>query len=107
MSLDLDALVPKKEEVKIGGETLYIKPPKLSTLVLVTSLGRQLDEGTLTKDTADKLEAQLIEELNFLIPGLDKHQLNVSQILSLVSVIAEMATPKELENAKKKTAKGK
>lgn len=98
-NLDLDALLPDKAEVTIGGDTVLVNPPTLRTLFTIQKMANKLNDPTVQPTEADQLQTELTNELCLLAPGLEKHKLTLSQLLALCALIAEMASPKKADDA--------
>lgn len=101
--LDLDALVPQTAKIKFGGKEVEVQPPKTADLLKLGSLGQKVQN---IADLPDEQVEQLIDDLTKLIqriiPELAGTDLNTQQILGLVQLISDMATPPETKELDKR-----
>lgn len=99
--LDLDALVPQTAKIKFGGNEVEVQPPKTADLLKLGSLGQKVQGiGDMPDAQVEKIIADLTALIQKIIPELAGTELNTQQILGLVKLISDMATPpdaKELE----------
>lgn len=100
--LDLDALVPPTATIKFGGKEIVVQPPKTGDLLRLGSLGKKIEDiADAPTEEVDALIVDLTKLVQKIIPELDGVDLNTQQLLGLVSLIGQMATPpetKELES---------
>lgn len=104
--LDLTNLNPKPAKIKMGDPSnpkeVTMKPPKMSTLVVIQQYGGLID-GTsdkVTAEQAERAETALKQEIYKLSPEMKEFELSNAQIMSLCNLIMDMAMPeqtKELE----------
>ena len=99
--LDLDALVPQTAKIKFNGKEVDVQPPKTADLLKLGSLGQKVQNIADLPDTqVEQIIADLTRLVQKIIPELEGTELNTQQILGLVKLIGDMATPpdaKELE----------
>lgn len=101
--LDLDTLVKPSKKVKIGGNIVELEPPTLEELVKLAKLGGELQGMDTSNLNADEV-SEVIEKLNAgireLMPALNDVKLNIDQIIAVIEMMVDYATPddtKELE----------
>lgn len=102
VDLDLNDLAPKAKTIQFGEQTIELLPPRLSTLIVITQIGRRLQGGEADQeiesiDKLDKLEDQLREAIAKVAPGLDVNKLGITQLLALTEQITEMAEPAQMK----------
>lgn len=94
--VDLDALLPEAVIVKFDGQEIQIPPPTTADVIRLGSLAGKLEN-------ADKLNASELEtiissittQIYKCVPALDGKPFASAQLLKLVSIISQMAVPKE------------
>lgn len=101
--LDLDTLVKPSKKVKINGNIIELQPPSLEELVKLAKLGGELQGMDTTNLNADEV-SDVIDKLNNgireLMPELNDIKLNIEQIIAVIEMMVDYATPddqKELE----------
>lgn len=101
--IDLDALVPPNITVKFGGEEIQITPPKVADILRLGFLGQKLATPDNIKDNElDKVIEDLTEHVYRCIPQLAGKPLNTPQLLRLVEIIGQMATPPDIKDLQAK-----
>lgn len=101
--LDLNNLVPEAAEVTIGNDTLKVLPPTLRALFVINKMAQKVTSVEGDPIEIDNIKVELKAELVKLIPGLENHELNDSQLLALCGLVAEMAAPEKEETDEAKT----
>src|SRR4051812_48672221 len=92
--LDLDALVPQSRLVKFSDTEIEIKPPRTADVLRLGTLGQKLqDTEALSSEQLEQLVTDLTEQVYKCVPELNSRELTTSQLLALVRIISEMATP--------------
>lgn len=98
---DLDALVPQPRQIKFNNEIINIQPPKTADVLRLGQLGQKLQNtDTVTPEGLDTLVTEITALVYKCVPELQSAALQTPQLLSLIGIISEMATPpenKELE----------
>lgn len=101
--LDLDALVPPSVTIKFGGQEIEVKPPKTNEVFRLGFLGQKLSNA---QDLNDAELEKIVTDINSLIakciPELTGKDLNTTQLLRLVQIISDMATPPDVTQLKDK-----
>jgi len=99
--LDLDALAPKVEHVKLNNEVIEVHPPKFKAIVellRVQAEWNNLKDNAEAMRTIDVLRAKISE----LVPRLkdDGFDITVEQLQALMQFIFAIANPTALAKAK-------
>lgn len=101
--LDLDALVPAKARVKIGGNEVEVNPPTTSQMLRLAGLGNKLqDMTTLPPEEVDTLIGDLTGLLKEIIPELGDMTLNIRQLLGVTELIGDMVMPPDTKELQKR-----
>lgn len=101
--LDLDTLVKPSKKVKINGNIVELQPPSLEKLVKLAKLGGDLqgmDTSNLNADEVSEVIDKLNNGIRELMPELKDIKLNIEQIIAVIEMMVDYATPadtKELE----------
>lgn len=99
--VDLDALVPESITVKLSGQEIKLNPPTLSQLLKLSSIGEKLVKAEgLQPDQLEEILADIRGVLALLFPELADKELNLAQIVKLISVVTEMTVPKDAKELK-------
>ena len=102
-TLDLDALVPQTAKIKFGDKEVEVQPPKTADLLRLGGLGQKITNLSDLKDSeVERLIADLTELVQKIIPELAGHNLNTQQLLALVKLISDMATPPDAKELAKR-----
>jgi len=105
-NLDLDAIAPKIEHVKLNGEVIEVHPPRFKAIVELLRI--QAAWGNL-KDNAKTMEVVnlLRTRISELVPRLkdDDFDITIEQLSALMQFIFAMANPQAVEQAKGEIAK--
>ena len=95
IDLDLDGLVKKSKTVKLNGEIIEIQQPSLRGLVALLDCAKGL-EGLQGSNDVEKITKQVTkfqQEFSNLIPQLGGKTLTIEQMLALLKLVIELATP--------------
>jgi hypothetical protein len=101
--LDLDTLVKPSKKVKLNGSIIELEPPSLEELVKLAKLGGELqgmDTSNLNADEVSNVIDKLNEGIRDVMPALKDVKLNIEQIIAVIEMMVDYATPndtKELE----------
>lgn len=96
--LDLDALVPPAAIVKFEGNEIEVKPPKTGDVLKLGNLATKLQNiDKLDETEILQLVDSLTEVVRRCIPELNDKELNTQQLLKLVEMIGNMATPPDVK----------
>lgn len=98
VDLDLDALEPESRTIKVSGQILEVRPPKMVTLTKLLKLARKFDE--VDESNEDEVVAAVEEirtALEPMIPGIKNPGIDFSltQLMGLFRFIQDMAKPPE------------
>lgn len=99
--IDLDVFVPEPRIIKIGEEEITINQPRTIDLIqlgLLTNKLTDAQEPTAEEVSDEKLQEiidKLTARLCMVVPELEGKFLNKGQIQRLVTIISEMAMPRE------------
>lgn len=92
--VDLDALIPEAVVIKIFGSELTINPPKTSDILMLGKLAQRLENlEKLDESQMEKVIKDISRQFTKIIPGLENRELNMAQLLKLIQIVSEMATP--------------
>lgn len=94
--IDLDAFTPPSVTVKLGGKYVVISPPRTSDILRIGVLSSKFKD--IKTDNLSELEGsftELAQAIKQCVPEVDIEALNMNQLLKLVSIITDMATPKD------------
>jgi hypothetical protein len=101
--LDLDALVPQTAKIKFGGKEIDVQPPKTADLLKLGSLGQKVQKfDDFTDEQTEEAITSLTGLIKKIIPELADAELNTQQILGLVKLISDMATPPDVKELDKR-----
>lgn len=96
--LDLDALVPEKKQVKLGGKIYEVNPPTMVQLIaLQKTLLSMKDSTTEEQEDAINKVKNIISEI---VPGIDGLNLNTQQLQALIEFAYSTNTPQPTEEKK-------
>lgn len=102
-TLDLDALMPESVTIKYDGQDITLVPPRTRDLLKLGIIGKQLAEPDKLSDAElDELEQRLTNQIGECIPELKGKPLSSTQLLFLMQKIAEMGTPPDSAELKKR-----
>jgi len=102
-NLDLDALAPKVEHVKLNEEVIEVHPPKFKAIVELLRVQAEwfnIKDNAKAMETVDLLRAKISD----LVPRLkdDDFDITIEQLNALMTFIFSMANPDALAQAKAK-----
>ena len=101
--LDLDALAPEPRTIKLGGKEIQVQPPRTRHVLRLGFLGQKMqDLDSMSVEESDELIEKLEAEIKQCIPEIEKHTLNASQLMQLLSIIVDMGMPNQAEVLKEK-----
>lgn len=101
--LDLDALIPPSVTIKLDGAEIVIKPPKTGDLLKLGFLGQKLQISDPKNEfDSDKTVDEITEIIRRSIPELANKEINTMQLLKLMQIISEMATPPDAAELEKR-----
>jgi hypothetical protein len=101
--IDLDALVPPKVTIKLGGEVMEVEPPKVGDIMRLGNLGKRLSESEeLSDEEVEAVVNGLTAQVQKCIPQLAGKEFTTSQLLKLVQIISEQATPPDTKELDKR-----
>ena len=100
-TLDLDILEPQGAQVKLGGKTYPVSPPRLKSLVSISRVYEQIQLAVESKDekTILDLMEKFLKSLYPIIPDLQKEEgldLSFGQITALMSFVMNLSTPEDM-----------
>lgn len=106
VSLDLDALAPKKYQINYKGQMVEVEPPTLAQYGKILELGKKMRDLPKDVDPSEALKvyADCQEVIGECMPAFKDENLNPRQIMALITLIGNMAMP---EDAVKKELKEK
>jgi hypothetical protein len=95
IDLDLDGLVKKTKTVKLDGEIIEIQQPSLRGLVALLDCAKGLEglQGSTDVEKITKHVAKFQTEFSNLIPQLGGKTLTIEQMLALLKLVIDLATP--------------
>ncbi len=95
IDLDLDGLVKKTRSVKLNGKIIEIGQPSLRGLVSLLDCAKSLQglQGTNDIEKITKQVAKFQTEIEILIPEIKGSVLTIEQMLALLQLVMELATP--------------
>lgn len=103
--LDLDTLVKPSKKVKLNGNIIELEPPSLEELVKLAKLGGELQGMETTNLNADEV-SNVIDKLNGgireLMPALADVKLNIEQIIAVIEMMVDYATPNDTKELEKR-----
>jgi len=101
--IDLDALLPEARVIKYENEEIKIPPPKTGDLLKLGVLSQRMANVEDIKD--DELQKRVLDltlHVYKMIPALNERPLNLLQLQTLVQILSDMATPKDVAELSKK-----
>jgi hypothetical protein len=101
--VDLDALLPEVRIIKYENDEIKIPPPKTGDLLKLGVLAQKMANVEDIKD--DELQQRLLDLMMHvykMIPALNERPLNLLQLQTLIQILSEMATPKDVKELEKK-----
>jgi hypothetical protein len=102
--LDLDALVPQKARVKLGGEWIEVSPPDVLAILELPALAakfQQLQTGGATTEQSAEAVKEFKKALSTLIPNIEKYSLTTNQLFALLEFIMKIAIPEKIDQMEK------
>ena len=106
--LDLDTLVKPSKKVKLNGEIIELEPPTLEELVKLAKLGGELQGMDTSNLNADEV-SDVIDKLNAgirdVMPALKDVKLNIEQIIAVIEMMVDYATPNDTKELEKRGVK--
>lgn len=106
--LDLDTLVKPSKKVKLNGAIIELEPPSLEELVKLAKLGGELQDMDTENMQADKI-SEVIDKLNAgirdVMPALNDVKLNIEQIIAVIEMMVDYATPNDTKELEKRGVK--
>lgn len=106
--LDLDTLVKPSKKVKLNGEIIELEPPTLEELVKLAKLGGELQGMDTTNLNADEVSTvidKLNEGIRDVMPALKDVKLNIEQIIAVIEMMVDYATPNDTKELEKRGVK--
>jgi hypothetical protein len=101
--VDLDALLPDERIVKYENDEIKIPPPKTGDLLKLGVLAQRMaDVEDIKDDELQKRVLDLTMHVYKMIPALNERPLNLLQLQTLIQILSEMATPKDVTELTKK-----
>lgn len=86
--IDLDALVPTKEFMRINGNEIELHPPKLKAYFQLAVYGGRLQNpATLTEQDIDTTSRELESAVRDTIPELAGIELNGDQVMAIANAL--------------------
>lgn len=96
--IDLDAFSPEGVTVNLNGQEIYLEPPHMSDILRVGVLSNKLRSlGEEELEALEEVYNELGEAIKKCAPALPVETLNIVQLLKLVSILMDMATPKDIK----------
>jgi hypothetical protein len=105
--LDLDAIAPEPKKVKFGGEIITVNPPKMGELMAMVKFAKKMQDADPNNTDYEPIIEEMKTILDRVIPELAGKELSLSQMLALETLLSQMATPKQVEDANTTTASEK
>lgn len=105
--IDLDVFVPEPRIIKIGEDEITIHQPRTIDLIQLGLLTNKLtdaqmpDAPELPDEEIQGIIDKLTDRICMVVPELKGRPLNKGQIQQLVSIISEMAMPREAKELEK------
>lgn len=107
-NLDLDAIAPKIEHVKLNEEVVEVRPPKFKAIVELLQLQARWNEIMRQGDETGVTEVinLLRTRISELVPRLQDEgfDITIEQLSALMQFIFAMANPQAVEQAKQEVA---
>lgn len=101
--IDLDALAPPSVTIKFNGQDIAIDPPKTGDILRLGFLGQKLQKADkLPPEELDALVVELTEQVKRCVPALAGAELASGQLMKLVEILGEMATPPDAKEMQKR-----
>lgn len=101
--IDLDALAPAKVTIKFNGEEIQVDPPTTESVFRLSALAQKLEKAdTLPDEEVLTLITSVTEQVHKCIPGLQGKPLNITQLMLLIKIINDMATPPDAQELDKR-----
>ena len=100
--IDLDALVPAKEYMRINGNEIELHPPKLKAYFQLSIYGSKLlNTSILTEDDIEVTSRELESAVRDTIPELSGIELNGDQVMAIANALVSLGS----NNNTKETSK--
>lgn len=94
--IDLDALVPEKRKIKFNDEIIEVNPPSTANILRLSKSAVTLSEaGDVDTDELQKATETIEACIKDIIPELKEATLSTNQLLSLMTLINDMALPQD------------
>lgn len=98
VSLDLDALQPAAAEIKLGGNTISVRPLDVPDYAKLIDLYNSM--GNLKEDETDPEKLVPIYDkmrglINEIIPELANHSLSLQQLLAVFNLLIDANSPQD------------
>lgn len=104
--IDLDALAPEPVVIKLNGKEFTIKPPSVEDIMRLSATASKLEKAdTMDQQELEALIGKLIELLKTVAPDIADEKYTTIQLIKLVNIITEMATPPDIKELEKKGIK--
>lgn len=103
--LDLDTLVKPSKKVKLNGQIIELEAPSLEELVKLAKLGGELqgmDTNNLNADEVSEVIDKLNGGIRELMPALKDVKLNIEQIIAVIEMMVDYATPNDTKELDKR-----
>ena len=103
--LDLDTLVSPTKKIRYNGEIIEVNVPDLGQLLKLSKVGGEL-QGFNAQETTEEQLAEALDKLRHaiseLVPNLAVKELNLNQLLALLTFVTKMAVPSDVSELEKR-----